>query len=175
MSYIEEPCGRVVRLASLVLALAAASPAWAQQAMIIVRHAEQAQDGSGMMQGDPALNEAGQSHAKALASYLKDAGITAIFTSQYDRARQTAAPLAAMLKLQPGVIMKDDVAALADAIRSKHARDVVLVVGHSDTIPTILKTFGVAEPVQIDKNEFDNVWLVVPRPGDKPVVSHLRF
>lgn len=166
---------RFVRLIGFALALGVASPAWAQQALLVLRHAEQTQGGGGMMDGDPALNEAGQRRAAALAAHLKDAGITAIYTSQFLRARQTAEPVAAALKLEPAIVLKDDVAALADAIKAKHGRDTVLVVGHSDTVPAILKAFGATAPVEIGKTEFDSLWLVVPRPGEKALVSRLRL
>jgi broad specificity phosphatase PhoE len=173
------------RAAAIGLVLALPAPAVAQQALLVVRHAEQVQGATqggvqggvqgGMMEGDPVLSEAGQRRADALAAHLKDARITAIYTSQYQRARATAAPLAAALKLQPEVVMKDDIPALANAIRTNHADDVVLVVGHSDTVPAILKTFGATEPVEIGRTEFDNLWLVVPRAGRAPLVSRLRL
>jgi hypothetical protein len=77
------------------------APGLAQQTIILVRHAEQTPTG-GMMDGDPPLNEDGARRAQALASVLKDAGVRAIYVSQYARAQQTAEPLARGLGVKPG-------------------------------------------------------------------------
>ncbi len=162
-----------------VLILAAAlmagtAPAWAQQAVLLVRHAEQALVG-GMMDGDPPLTEEGSHRAKALAGVFKDSGVKAIYVSQYVRSKETAAPLAAALGSPVHVVAKDDLAGLSERLRQQHAGDTVLVVGHSDTIPALLKSWGHAAPTEIGKTEFNSVWLVVPRPAGVPIVSRLRL
>ncbi|HEY8566567.1 MAG TPA: phosphoglycerate mutase family protein [Beijerinckiaceae bacterium] len=164
-----------MRVLTLILATVPASaPAFAQQAVILVRHAEQALVG-GMMDGDPPLTEEGSRRAKVLAGALKDAGVKAIFVSQYVRSQETAAPLAAALGSPVQVVAKDDLTELSDRLRQQHASDTVLVVGHSDTIPALLKNWGHTAPVEIGRREFDSVWLVVPRTGQAPIVSRLRL
>ena len=152
----------------------AALPALAQQAVILLRHAEQTQTGGGMMDGDPPLNEAGQRRAASLAESLREAGVTAIVTSQYLRARQTAEPLAAALRIEPVVVKKDDAVGLTDALR-RQSGATVLVVGHSDTIPGMLKALGHQQALEFPKTEFNNAWIVVPRPEGAPVVTRVRF
>jgi hypothetical protein len=49
----------------------------------------------------------------------------------------------------------------------------VLVVGHSNTLPEILKGLGVIEPVTIAENEFDSLF-VVTRPSPQSFVR-LRY
>jgi broad specificity phosphatase PhoE len=149
-------------------------PALTQQAVIIVRHGEQTQTGGGMMDGDPPLNETGQRRAAALAENLRDAGVTVIITSQYARARQTAEPLAAALRVEPLIVRKDDAAGLTDALK-RQGGATVLVVGHSDTIPSILTALGHGGAIEFPKTEFNNAWLVVPRAEGKPVVTRVRF
>jgi broad specificity phosphatase PhoE len=165
-------CVRV--LAPVLATVAGSAPALAQQAVILVRHAEQALVG-GMMDGDPPLTEEGSRRAKILAGALKDTGVKAIFVSQYVRARETAAPLAAALGSPVQVVAKDDLTGLSEQLRQHHANDTVLVVGHSDTIPALLKSWGHPAPVEIGRREFDSVWVVVPRSGQAPVVSRLRL
>jgi phosphohistidine phosphatase SixA len=95
-------CLRVVR-ALLLTALLAAPASLAGQSpvttgsttVIIVRHAEKATDDA----RDPSLSPAGQHRAQALASALGDAGVTALYATQYKRTRATAEPLAQRLKL----------------------------------------------------------------------------
>ena len=54
-------------------------------------------------QGDPALRPEGEAQAQAVAAHLKDAPIAAIYVTTMQRTHQTAAPLAAALRLTPRV------------------------------------------------------------------------
>ena len=158
-------------LATLVLQAQASR---AQQAVILLRHAEQTLVGA-MMDGDPPLNEFGWRRAEALGTALKEAGITAVVTSPYARSRQTAEPLARALGLEPAVLAKDDLPALVATLKARHAGDTVLVVAHSDTIPPLLKLWGHEASVEVGKAEFNSLWLVVPREGKPPLVSRLKL
>lgn len=149
-------------------------PGLAQQTIILLRHAEQTPTG-GMMDGDPPLNETGARRAEALASALKDAGVRAIYVSQYARAQQTAEPLARALGVKPEVVAKDDLKALTERLKSHEGQGAVLVVGHSDTIPALLKAWGYPQPVTIEKTEFNSLWFVVSRPDGSPLVSRIRL
>lgn len=161
----------------LVAAIAPAAPAtqaYAQQAVLVVRHAEQTLVG-GMMDGDPPLNEDGAKRARSLPERLGAASIKAVYASQYARSRETAAPLAQAMGAKSYVVPKDDLAALTAHMREHHAGDVVAVVGHSDTIPAMLRAWGHPDPVQVGRMEFDGLWIVVPREGAAPVVTRLRL
>ncbi len=68
----------------------------AQTSIFIVRHAEKADATK-----DTDLSEAGRSRADILAKTLRDAGITAIYTSEFKRTQETAAPLAKALGINP--------------------------------------------------------------------------
>ena len=146
---------------SMFLLVTCASAA-AQSAAILVRHAERADAGTAaakMTGADPDLSAAGKMRAEALAKLLKDSKITAIYITEYKRTRQTAAPLATALGIEPTVIPSKDTAGLAQKIRSTAGN--FLVVGHSNSIPEILKALGTSEPVRIDEQEFDNLFVVV--------------
>ena len=85
---------RFMRILGPVVAvlLTAAPYAAAQQAVIVVRHAEKADQTP-----DSALSAKGQARARALADLLRGAGVTHVITSEFLRTRQTAAPLATAL------------------------------------------------------------------------------
>ena len=70
----------------------------------LVRHAERLNDS----REDPPLTAEGRERAKALAYTLRDAGITAIITSQWILAKDTAQLLADLLKITPQVIPTAD-------------------------------------------------------------------
>jgi len=92
------------------------------------------------------LSEAGQRRAVLLATLLKDAGINAIFTSDLERTIKTAEPLAQALQIEPKALSRlsvgfkpNDIDAFVDLLRSEHRRDIVLVVGHANSVPALLK------------------------------------
>jgi phosphohistidine phosphatase SixA len=153
---------------SVVVSLAA--PAWAQKAVFVVRHAERADQAS-----DSPLSARGRARAESLARLLKDAGVSAIFVSQFQRAAQTAHPLAASLKLSPMVVQAADTAGLVKRVQAVDSSRNVLIVGHSDTVPSIVKAFGCAEEITIEVDEYDRLFVVVPRTGQKPALLELHY
>jgi len=153
-----------------VLCAAAPSRAFAQKLVFVVRHGERADAGM-TQQTDPPLSSAGQARAQKLMTMLADAGITAIVTTELIRAQQTAQPLAAKLGLTPDVVQHDNTQGVVATLKITHATDVVLVVGHSDTIPAILKAYGKAD-VTIPDNEYDDLFVIVPATG---MVVRLRY
>ena len=151
---------------ALVFVALLPAAAAAQQLVILVRHAERA-DASGMpppASADPSLSAAGKARAAKLATMLADAGIKGIFVTEFKRTQETAAPLATTLKVKPQSMAADDTAALVAKIRSAHPKDVVLVVGHSNTVPEIIKAFG-GPAVTIADTEFDNIFVLAPGSG----------
>jgi broad specificity phosphatase PhoE len=164
---------KVLVLAACLFVSSAAS-AWAQTTVLVVRHAEradQADGGKAMMATDPDLSAAGRARAESLAAMLKDAGIKTIFTTQYKRTQQTAAPLAKALGVTAEVVGSRELDSLAGKVRA--AQGNVLVVGHSNSVPNLLKALGIAEPVEIAETEYDNLFVVTL--GDKPSMVRLRF
>jgi len=108
--------------------------------VLIVRHAEKASDAE-----DSPLTEAGIERAKALVHVAADAGVSAIYSTQFKRNRETAQPLAERLGIaitevpvnlqNPGDYGKT----LARDIVLKHPGQTVLVVGHGNTIASTVE------------------------------------
>jgi broad specificity phosphatase PhoE len=142
----------------------------AQHVVFLVRHAEQASDSD-----DPPLTEAGQRRARALITVLKDAGLTAIYVSELQRTLQTAEPLAQALQIEPTRLPRRDIEGLLGQLRTQHADGRVLIVSHSLTIPHVLKAFGHPEEVVIQHEEYDRLFVIVPKPAGPPLVFVLRF
>ena len=164
------PSAARVTLVALLLLGGSVSSALAQRAVIVVRHAEKVDQST-----DAVLSEAGQARARGLASLLARSGVTAIFATQRQRTVQTVQPLADALKLKVQTMAADDTAGLVERLRSLHATDVVVVAGHSDTVPEILRRLGCVEPVTIADDDFGSAFVVVPRPGEAPVMLRLRY
>lgn len=163
--------GRFLLAAAFVLAVAA--QAAAQNLVFVVRHAEKAAaaGAGGMMADDPDLSDEGRARAESLAWMLKDAGIKAIFATEFKRTQQTAAPLAKALGLQVVSIGSRDNSKLVEMVRKAEGN--VLVVGHSNTAPVILEALGVQDPVTIDDAEYDNLFIVAT--GSQPRMVRLHF
>ena len=128
-------------LALFLLVFVSVSNASAQPVVVIVRHAEKATNGG----TDPDLSSAGHARADALARILKDSGITAIFTTEFKRTQETAAPTATSAHVAPMVVAAKDTAALVAKLHQLNGN--ALVVGHGNTIPNIIKALGINVPV----------------------------
>ena len=155
----------------LVLLLIAAPPAaLAQEAVYIVRHAERADQSA-----DSLLSDAGVARAASLARMLRDAGITHVFTSKLRRTIETARPLASALHLTPQQLEGSDVPALAVKLSALGPRDRALVVGHSNTVPELLRALHVDPPITIADSEFDNLFIVVTHRDRPPTLLRLKY
>jgi broad specificity phosphatase PhoE len=149
-------------LICLVLALAPAV-ASAQKIVILVRHAERA-DGGSMAPGaekDPSLSAAGVARAETLAAMLADSGVRAVFATEFKRTQETAKPLTTRLGLTTQIVPGDDTEVLVGRLTRSHANDVVVVVGHSNTLPAVLKALG-GPALTIPESEYDNLYVFIP-------------
>jgi broad specificity phosphatase PhoE len=150
----------------------------AQRAAFIVRHAEKAIDSN---EPSVPLSPAGAERARRLASMLKDAGIAAIYSTDFVRTRATVEPLAEILKLPIQIYAPKDAqgkptaAPLLDQITRRNKNDVVLVVGHSDTVPVLIESLKIAQRVEIAAGEYDNLFLVLPGAAGGPLLLRLRY
>lgn len=160
-------------LALALLGLGVLPAAAAQQAIFLVRHAEKIEES--MQALDTPLSKAGRARARLLAETLKDSGITVIYATRAVRTQDTAAPLARALGLEVKIIDQDHPHAVVERLRSRNSKDVVLIVGHSDTLPDILYELGYAPRVKIRPEEYSNLFVVIPRGDKPPSVLRLRF
>lgn len=141
----------------------AALPALAlPDVVVLVRHAEKAAEAG----SDPALSEAGEQRAQALAAALGGLRINAIITTPYRRTRDTAAPLARALGLTPQRVetrrgdTASHVQAVAEAVRAQTGA--VLVVGHSNTVTPLLAALGGPTLAALCETSFHHVFVLQP-------------
>jgi phosphohistidine phosphatase SixA len=164
---------RHIAAAVLMMVVSAASAA-AQPVVFLVRHAERADAGTAaakMAGADPDLSGAGIARANSLAAMLKDARIRTVITTEFKRTRQTGEPVAKAAGVPLTIIDSKDAAGLLKKIRSSTGN--VLVVGHSNTLPDVLKGLGVTEPVTITDDEFDSLFVVTR--ASPPAFVRLRY
>ena len=152
---------RTTSSVALLLALAASFPTVVRATpgtIVLVRHAERE---PAPMTQDPPLTDAGKARAARLATILGRADVKAIYVTRFQRSRDTAAPLAAASKLEP-VVESETQALIAKLEKEGAAR--VLVVGHSDTVPDVIRAFG-GPAVTIADDQFDDLFVLTPANG----------
>jgi phosphohistidine phosphatase SixA len=146
----------------LFLADAGAAPV-----IFIVRHAEKASSGG----NDPTLSPQGKKRAEALAHILQDSQITSVFVTQFKRTQRTAAPTATAAHVTPTVLPANDIGALVEKLHSLKGN--ALVVGHTNTIPDLVKALGIATPVSIPEDDYAEIFVVLL--GDAPQLLRLHY
>lgn len=151
-----------------VLSLLWSVPALAFQDIFLVRHAEKVDESR-----DPALSHKGQRRALDLALHLRDAQIKNITTSEFQRTQKTAEPLAQLLQITAQVLPAKELEKWVAMIKTQQAN--ALVVGHSNTVPDILKALGMSDVKPIADDEYDRLVIVHLHKDVAPSFSVLRY
>src|SRR5678816_644123 len=150
--------------------------------VFLIRHAEREQE----PRQDPPLSKDGVARSQALARLLSSAGIKAILTSQYTRTKQTAEPLATILGLtvtpftlklnpsNPRQIAEESTAEVTNKILERSGQS-VLVVGHSNSIPDVIKMLGGDTVPTIDERKFDDLFIVTVYAKGKAKVVQMKY
>jgi len=137
--------------------------------IVVVRHAEKVDEGE-----DPELSERGRARAEILAKTLRSLPVRAVFTTQWRRTAATVAPLCRDKKLEPVPVPAGETKSLVTRVLKENLGQTVLVCGHSNTVPAILKAFGVREPPAIADDEFDSLFVVTVGPDGAQCLA-LRY
>jgi broad specificity phosphatase PhoE len=148
----------MIRLtAALALTFVLALPAIAQE-VVLVRHAEKSTE------ADPGLTPAGQARAQTLADMLRATPPTMILTSHARRTRDTAAPTATQagatveaVPIPPGD-MPAHIRMTAEKLATLKPGQLALVVGHSNTVPAIIKALGGPTIPDLPECAFDRLY-----------------
>lgn len=161
-------------LASLVLAACAGTPPREDvgATFVVVRHAEKASDS----ERDPELSAAGQARARQLAERLAGEGIVAAYTTDYRRTRQTVAPAAGARRVEPVVYdAQQSAEAFAAQLKAAHPRGVVLVAGHSNTVPGIVAALCGCSVEPMPETEYDRLSTVRIAPDGRARLEVARY
>jgi len=140
--------------------------------VLIVRHAEKEPGGG----ENPPLSAEGERRAERLATLLGRGGSVwspvAIYVSATERSKQTAAPLARLLGVTP-IVADADPGVIVSLIQAEHHGEIVLVVGHSNTVPAIVaKLSGRHDVPKIDDDDYGNLYVVaIPSLGKASVMQ----
>lgn len=137
----------------------------------VVRHAEK------LDPNDPEspLSPTGEERAEELARTLAKSGVQKIYATIKQRTQQTVAPLAAARDLEIIALLPDATTDLVAFILNEDRGRTVVVAGHSNTVPEIVKGLSGITVDGISEEQFDRLYKVeLPQDG-APTVSVQRY
>jgi phosphohistidine phosphatase SixA len=153
------------------LFMAFAINSFSQAEIFVIRHAES----TSLNDATPLLTE-GIIRANKLAVLFSKAAITKIYVTNIVRNKQTADPLWKAIGGQANqLITYANNAQLlnfvnADIVAGRR----VLIVGHSNTVPQIITSLGVQGLPVVINNEFDNLFQIIVRGGQRELF-HFKY
>ena len=183
------PLGLISAFSYLLFAVIvpALSPVLADEAFtptiaILVRHAEKDTSPA----DDPGLTAEGTKRAERLAALLRKSEIKAIVTSQFRRTKETAKPLADAVGIPAKVVQLDSdpngpgglkVESLQKSLQplKEHPGETVLIVGHSNSVPEMIRLLGGDTVPEIAETDFDNLFIVTLYAPGKAKVLRLKY
>ena len=136
----------------------------------LVRHAEKG-DGE-----DPDLTEAGRARAERLREILAAEPIVAVYTTAFNRTRQTATPTAdhhgvPVKTYDPGNLVR-----VAETIMNAHEGGAILVVGHSNTTPELAGILSEGKSfAAIGEDDYANLLVVRVPVAGRPTVERRTY
>jgi len=134
--------------------------------VLLVRHAEKDERAG----PDPPLLPQGGERAKRLAAMLSRVDLVAIYATPTRRTQATARPVAEAAGLEI-TTTGEPATELAKRLRA-HRGGTVLVVGHSNTLPEILRALGAGDH---SVEGYENLFVVTLAGPGPPEVLRLRF
>ncbi|MGB0989160.1 MAG: SixA phosphatase family protein [Pseudoalteromonas spongiae] len=121
--------------------------------LFLVRHAEKLADSK-----DPALSICGKKRASQLADILAKADIKAIYSTNYTRTLQTAAPLSTKQAIVISNYQPNKLKELA--LHLQHKQQNALIVGHSNTTPMLAKLLSKQTVAPLSEQDYHYLYQV---------------
>ena len=154
---------------SILFLFSACYPAPEITTVILVRHADRPE-------GIDTLNAAGLQRAEVLAKTLEGVDIDEIFSCGDNRVNTTLAPTAQKLKLELKPYNHRELEAFSQLIKEEYVGTTILVGGHSNTVPDMIKFFGAIPPVDlIPADEFDHLYILTYTENTETNLIQLRY
>lgn len=138
---------------------------------ILLRHAETTGTGA-----DPGLSAAGQKRADELVRVLGAVPLQAIYSTNFNRTRQTVQPLAAQIGAGIQTYSAFAYDQLIDKVLNEQGHGTVVVVGHSNMVPELLNVLiGANAYSQLSESQYDNLFIATVLEKGRAQVVHLRY
>lgn len=135
----------------------------------LVRHAEKTDTSR-----DPDLSETGQKRAERLAGILSNENIKHIYSTNFKRTRQTAAPLSSKQGVEVLLYAQDTLNAFADGLRKLEGN--ALVVGHSNSTLSLMDAMGIKYSIsKIEESDYSNLFKIRKKGKRFTGLEELKF
>ncbi|MFH6770688.1 phosphoglycerate mutase family protein [Gaetbulibacter aestuarii] len=137
--------------------------------VFLVRHGEKVDSSK-----DPELSEAGKTRALKLAEVLRSTKIDHVYSSDFIRTRETAAPTAKLFDLKTQLYNPRELQSFKDKLMAEGGRS--LVVGHSNSTPALVELLGGDPGTPINEaSEYDRLYIVTKMPNGKVNTVLIRY
>jgi len=140
--------------------------------VILVRHAEKNLEPNNP---DPDLTPQGGARAQEIARVFADAGVNAIYATQYKRTQQTVKPLADRIGVPVTLLNSNQTDELVNQIQTIHRGQTIFVAGHNNSVPAIVSVLSNEKFPQIPETEYDNLFIVTIYRFGKARVTKLKY
>ncbi|TMN73621.1 histidine phosphatase family protein [Pseudoalteromonas sp. S1727] len=138
-------------LASLLF-LFAANISAAPDAIFLFRHSEK------LAGKNPPLSEAGRQRAERLFNLFGEVKPSSIYSTDYNRTIETAAPLAEYFGLSVNTYKPGDLAQFTKTVLAQSG--IVVIVGHSNTTPELAQLIAQVPVEKMPETEFDRYFIL---------------
>lgn len=140
--------------------------------VILVRHAEKKIEPANP---DPDLTPDGMARAQELAREFGEAGINAIYATQYKRTQETVKPLSDRTGVPVTLLDSNNTNELLRRIQTTHRGQTVFIAGHNNTVPAIVSELSGETYPTIPDSEYDNLYIVTIYRFGKAKVLKLKY
>jgi phosphohistidine phosphatase SixA len=140
--------------------------------VILIRHAEKNIEPDNP---DPDLSPAGQARAQELVRMFGNAGIGAVYATQYKRTQQTVKPLADQVGVAVTQVESKKTPDLIAQIRGRNAGQVVFIAGHNNSVPEIIAALGGPQLPTIPETEYDNLYILTVQGDGSAKLLKLKY
>ena len=140
--------------------------------VILVRHAEKLIEPNNQ---DPDLSSEGFERAQEIARVFGEAGINAIYATQYKRTQQTVKPLSDRTGVAVKLLQSNQTDELVNQLQTTNRGQTVFIAGHNNTVPAIVSALSGQTYPNIPESEFDNLYIVTIYRFGKAKVVKLKY
>jgi broad specificity phosphatase PhoE len=140
--------------------------------VILVRHAEKKIEPSNP---DPDLTPEGVERAHEIARVFADAGVNAIYATQYKRTQQTVKPLSDRTGVPVTLLDSKETDQLLRRIQTTDRGQTVFIAGHNNTVPAMVSELSGEKYPTIPESEYDNLYIVTIYRFGKAKVVKLKY
>jgi len=128
-----------------------------KQVFYLVRHAEK----DTVKKEDPMLTAIGEKRAEELARIFKQTRIDEVYSTIYMRTLMTGEPITKAKGLSIKPYDPNELKAFAEQLKSDESIQSALIIGHSNTTPSLVGFLADAELDSIAESDYDNLYIVV--------------